>query len=222
MSLPKINPTQTKAWQKLQAHFNDIKDIKMTTLFAKDSGRSEQLRIIWDDFFVDYSKNRLTPKTLQLLNDLAEELHLDQAINAQFKGEVINETENRKVLHTALRALNNEQLLVDNADIVHKISEVKGKIQSFTDAVVSGENKGYTGKPFTDIVNVGVGGSDLGPSMVVESLQYYKNHLNIHPVKWIDQVLEYALETMPKPVDDKELATAVSESEKDTKAAITH
>jgi glucose-6-phosphate isomerase len=186
MSLPKINPTQTKAWQKLQAHFNDIKDIKMTTLFAKDSGRSEQLRIIWDDFFVDYSKNRLTPKTLQLLNDLAEELHLDQAINAQFKGEVINETENRKVLHTALRASNNEQLLVDNADIIHKISEVKGKIQSFTNAVVSGENKGYTGKPFTDIVNVGVGGSDLGPSMVVESLQYYKNHLKSHFVSNID------------------------------------
>jgi glucose-6-phosphate isomerase len=186
MSLPKINPTQTKAWQKLQAHFNDIKDIKMTTLFAKDSGRSEQLRIIWDDFFVDYSKNRLTPKTLGLLNDLAEELHLDQAIKAQFKGEVINETENRKVLHTALRASNNEQLLVDNADIIHKISEVKGKIQSFTNAVASGEYKGYTGKPFTDIVNVGVGGSDLGPSMVVESLQYYKNHLKSHFVSNID------------------------------------
>ncbi len=210
MSLPKINPTQTKAWQELQAHFNDIKDVKMTALFAKDGLRSEQLKTVWDDFFVDYSKNRITPKTLELLYSLADELQLKQAIKTQFEGETINETENRKVLHTALRASNKDQVLVNDCNVIDTISEVKSKIESFTNAVVSGELKGYTGKAFTDIVNVGVGGSDLGPSMVVESLQYYKNHLTSHFVSNIDG--DHVNETIKKLNPETTLFIVVSKS----------
>ena len=186
MSLPKINPTQTKAWKDLQNHFETIKDVEMTSLFNKDAKRAAKLTIKWDDFLVDYSKNRVTAKTLELLQNLAKEVNLKEAIKAQFKGDIINETEGREVLHTALRAPKNAEIFGDGKNIIPDIYEVKAKIETFTNQVISGEHKGYTNKAFTDVVNIGIGGSDLGPAMVVESLQYYKNHLTTHFVSNID------------------------------------
>ena len=186
MSLPKINPTQTQAWKDLQKHYSTIKDVQMTSLFEKDSNRAENLTIKWDDFFVDYSKNKITSETLELLQNLAKDVNLKEAIEAQFKGDVINETEGREVLHTALRAPKNAEVIVNGKNVMQEIYAVKSKIEGFTNQVVSGERKGYTNKAFTDIVNIGIGGSDLGPAMVVESLQYYKNHLNTHFVSNVD------------------------------------
>ncbi|WP_397363908.1 glucose-6-phosphate isomerase [Olleya sp. R77988] len=186
MALPNINPTTTKAWQKLKDHFEDVKDLKMKDLFAQNPNRANQMTINWEDFYVDYSKNRVTPKTIELLLELAEETKLKEAINAQFLGEVINKTEGREVLHTALRAKATDTILVDGVNIMPEVVSVKNKIKAFTNQVTTGTLKGYTNKAFTDIVNIGIGGSDLGPAMVVESLQYYKNHLTTHFVSNVD------------------------------------
>jgi glucose-6-phosphate isomerase len=186
MGLSKINPTETKSWKDLQKHYANIKDVKMTSLFEKEPLRAENLTIKWQDFLVDYSKNRVTKETLDLLQKLAQEVNLKDAIKAQFQGDIINETEEREVLHTALRSPKTDKVFVDGKNIIPKIHEVKIKIEAFTNQIVSGERKGYTNKPFTDIVNIGIGGSDLGPAMVVESLQYYKNHLKTHFVSNVD------------------------------------
>ena len=186
MPIPKINPTHTKAWKDLQAHFNDVKNLEMLNLFNEDENRAQKYTINWEDFYVDYSKNRVTDKTLELLQNLAKDVYLKEAIEAQFNGEVINETEGREVLHAALRAPKTTKVLVDGTDVMPEIYEVKSKIEDFTNAVVSGKQKGFSGKAFTDVVNIGIGGSDLGPAMVVESLQYYKNHLNTHFVSNVD------------------------------------
>ena len=186
MSLPKINPTSTSAWEKLQEHFQTVKEVHMKDLFAQDSERADKMTLKWEDFYVDFSKNRITDKTLNLLLQLAKEVKLDEAIKSCFSGEIINETEKRAVLHTALRANENKSVYVNGENVIPEIIEVKNKIEAFTNQIVSGELKGYTGKSFTDIVNIGVGGSDLGPSMVVNSLKFYKNHLNTHFVSNID------------------------------------
>jgi len=138
------------------------------------------------DFYVDYSKNRIDQKALDLLIQLAEDVSLKDAITKYFEGDTINETENRAVLHTALRSPNNSKTLVDNSNIIPEIHAVKNKIQSFSSQVINGDLKGYTNKPFTDVVNIGIGGSDLGPAMVVDALTYYKNHLNSHFVSNVD------------------------------------
>lgn len=186
MALPSINPTSTKAWKKLEAHFKTVKSLEMKHLFAQDTERANQMTINWDDFYVDYSKNRITSETMSLLLELAEEVKLKEAIQAQFSGEIINKTEGREVLHTALRAKATDTIIVDGKNVMPEVIAVKQKIETFSNQVITGQLKGYTNKPFTDVVNIGIGGSDLGPAMVVESLQYYKNHLTTHFVSNVD------------------------------------
>ena len=186
MAISNINPTTTNAWRKLAAHFNDMRDVHMKDLFAKENNRAEQFTIQWEDFYVDYSKNRITKDTLNLLIDLAKEVNLPEAIKSYFSGEKINRTEERAVLHTALRDSKQATILVDGKNIMPEIYKAKQRIQSFTEAILYGSQKGYTGKQFTDVVNIGIGGSDLGPAMVVEALQFYKNHINTHFVSNVD------------------------------------
>jgi glucose-6-phosphate isomerase len=186
MALHNINPTNTIAWNKLQKHFQEIQEVSMSSLFAEDSQRTANLHIQWNEFLLDYSKNIINQDTLNLLFDLANESQLKDAIAQYFDGEIINQTENRAVLHTALRATEVSNINVDGANVIPEVFDVKSKIKSFTNEVVNGDRKGFTGKQFTDIVNIGIGGSDLGPAMVVEALQYYKNHLNVHFVSNVD------------------------------------
>ncbi|WP_147677119.1 glucose-6-phosphate isomerase [Algibacter pacificus] len=186
MALPNVNPTTTASWKKLQAHFESVKDVHMKDLFAQDKTRANNFTIKWDDFYVDFSKNRITEETLKYLLELADDVKLKDAIKSQFSGEIINETEGRAVLHTALRAPKDADFKVDGVNVMPEIYQVKQKIEGFTNEVVNGERKGYTGKAFTDVVNIGIGGSDLGPAMVVDALQYYKNHLTTHFVSNVD------------------------------------
>lgn len=186
MALKPTNPTITKSWKKLQLHFEELKSTHLKELFAADSNRANDLTVRWEDFYVDFSKNRITLKTLNLLLELADEIDLKEAISKYFGGDIINATENRAVLHTALRASKNSEVFVDGVNVIPEVQKVKQKIKGFTDLVVNGDHKGYTGKTITDIVNIGIGGSDLGPAMVVDSLQFYKNHLSTHFVSNVD------------------------------------
>ncbi len=186
MALSNINPTTTQAWKKLHEHFNEIKDVHMKKWFDEAPNRADRFTIKWDDFFVDYSKNRITPETMTLFRELANEVNLSEAIQCYFSGDKINQTENRAVLHTALRASESKEVLLEGNNIIPEVYEVRKRIKRFTNEVVNGEKLGYTGKPFTDIVNIGIGGSDLGPAMVVDSLQFYKNHLTTHFVSNVD------------------------------------
>lgn len=186
MALPTINPTQTAAWQKLQAHFEQMKTAQMQDLFAADAHRTEKFHIEWHDFLLDYSKNIVSEETMALLQELASEVDLKSAIEHYFGGGLINQTENRAVLHTALRSKQTEPILVDGKDILPEIAAVNQKIAAFSQSIISGTHKGYTGKAITDVVNIGIGGSDLGPAMMVEALKYYKNQLNVHFVSNID------------------------------------
>jgi glucose-6-phosphate isomerase len=186
MALPKINPTKTNAWQQLENHFLEMKTVSMPELFQNDKERAEKFHLQWDDFLVDYSKNKINQETVNLLLKLADEVQLKAAISSYFGGDAINQTENRAVLHMALRAPETASYLVDGKNVIPEIFEVKNKIKQFTNEVLNGDRKGFTGKPFTDIVNIGIGGSDLGPAMIVEALQFYKNHLNVHFVSNVD------------------------------------
>ncbi|SEK85863.1 glucose-6-phosphate isomerase [Aquimarina amphilecti] len=186
MALPTINPTTTKAWGALKNHYENIKDTHLKDLFAKSPDRAGKFSIEWNDFYVDYSKNRIDETTKKLLIELAKEVQLDKAIQSYFDGEIINETEGRAVLHTALRAPSGKTINVNSKNVVPEVGAVKTKIQTFSDKVVNGELKGYTNKSFTDIVNIGIGGSDLGPAMITESLEYYKNHLKVHFISNVD------------------------------------
>jgi len=186
MALPNINPTSTDSWKKLKEHFNDVKDVHMKDLFAEDKDRANKFTIKWDDFYVDFSKNRITSETFKYLLELADDVKLKAAIESQFSGEIINQTEGRAVLHTALRAPESYNVKVDGENVVPEVYKVKRKIETFTNEIVNGDLKGYTGKPFDTIVNIGIGGSDLGPAMVVDSLQYYKNHLTTYFVSNVD------------------------------------
>lgn len=186
MALSTINPTHTTAWKKLAQHFEETKNTSMQELFQKDASRAETFHIQWNSFLVDYSKNRIDATTVKLLLELAEECQLKEAILSYYRGDAINKTENRAVLHTALRAPKDATVLVDGVNVIPEVYAVKEAIKTFTNDVVLGTKKGYTGKTFTDVVNIGIGGSDLGPAMVVESLQYYKNHLNVHFVSNVD------------------------------------
>jgi len=177
MALPKINPTTTQSWSKLQEHFTAMETVTMQTLFATQTDRKERMSLATDLVSLDFSKNRITSHTLDLLIQLAKETKLDTAIAAQFNGAVINETENRQVLHTALRDFD-----AMKPEVVNTLDQIK----RFSQAVIDGSHKGYTGKAITDIVNIGIGGSDLGPAMVTEALSYYKNHLNVHYISNVD------------------------------------
>ena len=186
MSLKSQNPTKTTSWEKLTNHFNEIKNHKIVDFFNADKLRSEKLLIKWNDFYVDFSKNRINKETINLFSELLEEINLKDSINKYFDGGIINKTENRAVLHTALRSKINTGIKDEGVDIYNNIKEVNKKIHKFSDSIISGFKKGHTGKPFTDVVNIGIGGSDLGPSMVVDSLKFYKNHLNTHFVSNVD------------------------------------
>ncbi len=186
MPLQNINPTTTKAWEKLNKHFSSSQETTLKELFSKDPERAENFTLKWEDFLVDFSKNRITKQTLDLLIELAEELQLKDAIKKYFAGDLINETEGRAVLHTALRAKKEATVFVDGKNIITEVYSVKEHIKDFTETIISGEAKGYTGKPFTDVVNIGIGGSDLGPAMVTEALKFYKNHLKLHFVSNVD------------------------------------
>lgn len=186
MSLINVNPTETAAWKELSNHFEEIKDVQMKSLFLEDAKRKENLSLQFETLSLDFSKNRLTERTLDLLLQLAKECKLEDAIEKYFDGDKINATENRAVLHTALRNLDDSPVMVDGVDIMPEVNQTLDKMKTFTDKVVSGEFKGFTGKAITDVVNIGIGGSDLGPNMVVEGLHYYKNHLNTHFVSNID------------------------------------
>ncbi len=186
MSLPTINPTQTEAWKKLQKHYQEVNNLHMKDLFAQDADRANKFTIKWEDFYVDVSKNRITEETFKYLLELADDVKLKEAIQSQFSGDIINKTEGRAVLHSALRAPESAVVNVDGVNVIPEIYNVKRKIKAFTNEVVSGDKKGYTGKAFTHVVNIGIGGSDLGPAMVVDSLQYYKNHLTTYFVSNVD------------------------------------
>ncbi len=186
MALPTINPTATKAWNNLLVHFNNTKNTHLRDFFASDNDRGSRFSLKWNDFLVDYSKNRINGETMALLLELAEEVGLSKAIEGYFGGELINQTEGRAVLHTALRAKKGDTVLVDGENVVEEVYQVKQKIKLFSEAVISGDRKGHTGKAFTDVVNIGIGGSDLGPAMVTEALKFYKNHLKVHFVSNVD------------------------------------
>ncbi|WP_413533786.1 glucose-6-phosphate isomerase [Empedobacter brevis] len=186
MALNTINPTTTKAWNALQKHFETIQHTSIKELFAQNPKRFEEFSIQYPSLLVDYSKNRINAETIQLLVDLAKEMDVDSAIQQMFEGDVINVTEKRAVLHTALRNRSNEAVLVDGEDVMPQINEVLEQMKSFSEKVISGEWKGFSGKEITDVVNIGIGGSDLGPVMVTEALKHYKTRLNIHFVSNID------------------------------------
>ena len=182
-----INPTQTAAWQALQKHFDEMKDVTIAELFAKDGDRFAKFSATFDDqMLVDFSKNRITEETLAKLLALAKETDLSGAIKSMFSGEKINRTEDRAVLHVALRNRSNTPIVVDGKDVMPEVNAVLEKMKSFSEAIISGQWKGYTGKAITDVVNIGIGGSDLGPFMVTEALRPYKNHLNMHFVSNVD------------------------------------
>ncbi|CAL4325944.1 glucose-6-phosphate isomerase [Buchnera aphidicola] len=182
-----ISPIKTKSWENLKNHFEDIKNIHLKDLFSNDLHRFEKFSILFDnEILFDFSKNRITKKTLKLLLDLAKEMNIKSAIHLMFSGSKINITENRPVLHIALRNRSNFPILLNGLNIMPEINNVLKKMKEFSDLVINGIWKGYTGKSISDIVNIGIGGSDLGPYMVTEALRPYKNHLNIHYVSNID------------------------------------
>jgi glucose-6-phosphate isomerase len=184
--LPNIDFTTTNAYKYLTDHFIDIASIDLKALFKADNERFKKFSIQFEDILVDYSKNRITDETMALLIQLARECRLKDAVEAMFNGEKINVTEGRQVLHTALRNQSNQPVLVDGKDVMPDVNAVLQQMKTFSEAVISGTWKGYTGKPITDVVNIGIGGSDLGPVMVTEALKPYKTRLNLHFVSNVD------------------------------------
>ncbi|GMT39826.1 MAG TPA: glucose-6-phosphate isomerase [Gammaproteobacteria bacterium] len=184
-STPRL--TNLPAWKKLQAHYDEISSLHMRELFASQPNRFEEFSITLDSLFLDYSKNRINLKTMQLLTDLARECCVPEAIDSMFKGEKINTTEDREVLHTALRSdIDKPFIIASGDDVMPEIRAELEKMKRFCDAVHKGENTGHTGKTFTSIVNIGIGGSDLGPHMVVNALKFYQKDLDIHFVSNVD------------------------------------
>ena len=182
-----INPTNTQAWKALEAHQSQLANTTIADLFKQEKNRFNDYSLNFENqILVDFSKNKINQETLKLLRQLAKESALDEAINAMFTGEKINRTENRAVLHTALRNRSNTPVYVDGKDVMPEVNAVLAKMSAFCDRVISGEWKGYTGKAITDVVNIGIGGSDLGPYMVTEALRPYKNRLNMHFVSNVD------------------------------------
>ncbi|WP_159518743.1 glucose-6-phosphate isomerase [Sunxiuqinia indica] len=185
--LPKINPTTTKAWKALEEHYASFKNTQIKDLFTNDVSRFEKYSLKFEDILLDFSKNRLDDKALSLLLQLAEECGLKEAITSEFSGQRINVTEDRAVLHVALRNRSNTPILVDGKDVMPEVNEVLEQMKNFSESIISGDWKGYTGKAITDIVNIGIGGSDLGPLMVIEALKSYKKeNINLHFVSNVD------------------------------------
>jgi glucose-6-phosphate isomerase len=185
--LPKIDPLQTQSWQKLEKHFTDMRDVRMKDLFAEDPDRFNRFHVRFNEILVDYSKNRITDETLDLLFELAREAGVPQAVASMFGGEKINETENRTVLHIALRNRSNAPITVEGQDVMPRVNDVLQKMKDFSHDLRSGKWRGYTDKKINDIVNIGIGGSDLGPVMVTEALRPYASPgLSVHFVSNID------------------------------------
>ena len=207
--MQKINPTTTVAWQALEAHKAD--NLTIPQLFAENPNRFEQYSLNFaDQILVDYSKNAINEKTLGLLRQLASECGLASATEAMFTGQKINRTENRAVLHTALRNRSNTPVLVDDKDVMPEVNAVLAKMKDFCERVISGEWKGYTGKAITDVINIGIGGSDLGPYMVTEALRPYKNHLTMHFVSNVDGT--HIAETLKKVNPETTLVLVASKT----------
>jgi glucose-6-phosphate isomerase len=184
--LPKINPIETKAWQKLEELYFEFEGTHMKDLFAADADRFEKYSLKFEDILLDFSKNIVNDEVKETLFELAEECGLKDAISAMFSGQKINVTEDRAVLHVALRNRSNTPIVVDGEDVMPEVNAVLDQMKGFTVKVISGEWKGYTRKTITDIVNIGIGGSDLGPLMVTEALKPYKNRLKLHFVSNVD------------------------------------
>ena len=185
-TLPNQQPQSLPAWKKLQKHYQQIAQTTLLTHFKNEPHRLAYSTIEWEDFYVDFSKNKIDRKGFDLLLELAEQSGLGEAITAQFSGSLINATENRAVLHSALRKIDQNPVTVNGKNIVPEIEAAQKKMFDFCNKVISGAWKGYTGKPITHIVNIGIGGSDLGPAMVVEALAYYQNHLKVHFISNIE------------------------------------
>ncbi len=194
MSFPKINPTTTNSWKSLTELAAHRKTLQ--TYFAKDDSRAEQFSIAWEQFFVDYSKNHIDKNIKDALIGLAKESGLEAARKAYFGGDSINQTEGRAVLHTALRAKANADIRVEGENVVPEVYKVREKIRTFSQSVIDGSRKSSSGEAFTDVVNIGIGGSDLGPAMITEALAYYKNHLNVHFMSNVDG--DHVMEVLKK------------------------
>ncbi|KGQ28266.1 glucose-6-phosphate isomerase [Gallibacterium anatis] len=206
-----INPTSTKAWQALLQHQKAQKDVTIQQLFAQQPDRFNRYSLKFnDDILVDFSKNRFTDETLTLLRQLIDETAVKDAIESMFNGEKINRTENRAVLHTALRNRSNTPVYVDGKDVMPEVNAVLAKMKSFCERVISGEWKGYSGKAITDVINIGIGGSDLGPYMVTEALRPYKNHLTMHFVSNVDGT--HIAETLKKVDPETTLVLVASKT----------
>ena len=206
-----INPTTTAAWQALEQHKQQQQDVTISQLFEQDKQRFDHYSLAFNnDILVDFSKNPINQQTLDLLRQLANECALPQAMEAMFNGEKINRTENRAVLHTALRNRSNTPVYVDGKDVMPEVNAVLAKMKNFCDRVINGEWKGYTGKAITDVINIGIGGSDLGPYMVTEALRPYKNHLNMHFVSNVDGT--HIAETLKKVNPETTLVLVASKT----------
>lgn len=184
--LVKFDFTTSKAYQYLSSHYIDIAPMHLKDLFSADPQRASKFSLQLDDILFDYSKNRVNDETIALLMQLARECKLAEAMDSFLSGELINETEHRAVLHTALRNQSDKPVFVESEDVMPEIRRVLHQMKKFSESVISGSWKGYTGKAITDVVNIGIGGSDLGPVMVTEALKAYKNHLTMHFVSNID------------------------------------
>ena len=186
MTLPRINPLKTKSWEDLKNHFNKIKGTSISDLFVNDPNRFKNFSINFGDLLLDFSRNRINDETLDIFEKLAEEIKLSDAIKSYFNGEKINETEGRGVLHTAVRNQSNNKLIHDGVNIIEKIKTERERVFKFSNEIITGNYLGFSGKKISTIVNVGIGGSDLGPKMVTEALEFYRNHLNIKFISNVD------------------------------------
>jgi glucose-6-phosphate isomerase len=184
--LSKHNPAETKSWQQLTMHYLSMQAVHLNELFQEDPNRFEKFHTQFEDILIDYSKNIVTEETLQLLKSLTEECELNEAIQSMFRGERINETENRSVLHYALRNRTNNPVLADGKDVMPEVNKVLDQMKDFSANLLNGKWKGYSGKVITDIVNIGIGGSDLGPYMVTEALKPYHKNITPHFVSNVD------------------------------------
>ena len=208
MSLKKIDPTKTKSWDNLNSHYKTIKSRSISDFFKENPFRSDDFKIEWEDFYVDFSKNIINSKTIKLLIELCKEVDLKNSIDKYFSGVKINSTENRSVLHTALRS--KEKFYLENIDISKKVKEVKSKLKKFSNKIISGKFKSSSEKKITDIVNIGIGGSDLGPVMVTHALKHYSNHLKIHFISNVDG--DHVVETLKKIDPETTLFIIVSKT----------
>src|SRR5436305_11279529 len=190
-------PTERQAWKALESHFKQVEHLQMRDLFKEDPQRFDQFSLRFEDILLDFSKNRITEKTLALLFDLARESDLKGWTEKMFTGQKINITEDRAVLHVALRNRSNRPILVDGRDVMPEVNAVLAHMREFSEALRSGAWKGYTGKAITDVVKLGIGGSDLGPVMATEALRPYgKPGLRVHFVSNVDGT--HIVETLKK------------------------